>query len=161
MKKPNSLHGRVASSASDNTRRQHRFQVSSRGLLACGCSIRHSVFDKSSLTHHLLQSGKKMRFSCMAQAMLACQQVISRDYHLLPRMILARIRPGEVSPGYMEYDTRLNWIGTRKGPERRIPARTYREPCWMFNDKTIHDEKTILFTFNLHDLGMYVGYDAV
>ena len=95
MKKPNSLHGRVASSASDNTRRQHRFQVSSRGLLACGCSIRHSVFDKSSLTHHLLLSGKKMRFSCMAQAMLAFQQVISRDYHLLPRMILARIRPGE------------------------------------------------------------------
>ena len=153
MKKPNSLHGRVASSASDNTRRQHRFQVSSRGLLACGCSIRHSVFDKSSLTHHLLQSGKKMRFSCMVRAMLAFQQVISRDYHLLPRMILARIRPGEVSPGYMEYDTRLNWTSTRRGPKRRTaasplamisivlldriyyaqPARTHREPCWNIN----------------------------
>jgi|GEM_PF-3580078 len=98
MKKQYRLYVVVVSQEDDSTRKFTMiFRVFLRVLLACWFAILDSVFKESIQTGHLHQSGQSAHFSGVELATLTCRQVTSRDYNLLPRGILGRIRPGNFS----------------------------------------------------------------
>ena len=99
MKHRNTRYSRVVSLSSDSSPEPACARAFLRGMPASGPSTRDLFSWTSSQPGHLHQSGQTTSLSRVVLATRACRQLTSRDYNLLPRGILARIRPGEFLPG--------------------------------------------------------------